>query len=435
MGRPGLASLPPLAPLRALALLGLLCVAPASAEELRAGTAKLDITPPVGLPMWGYSARKDLTSEGIHDPLEARVLVLEVGKTRLALVSLDLGRAPTRQSMSNIRKEVKKIAGVEHLFVVGSHTHNGPVVELDSWPGQKTSYVRELEANLIGGIAKATRTLAPARLGVASKEVPFNRNRHSRLPRAPVDRELIVVRVETAAGKPLAYLVNFAAHPTMISARDRKYSADFPGVMRQLVEKETGVPCLFLQGAAGDLSPNPPDRESSGPAGFGTALGKQVLELDRSIRCTVGKDTTLRCRERDFRFKSQIDLNNDLIRMAYSLAFFPSLIEFYAREYREGIRPHLTTAVLDGRIGLAGVSGEFFCSHALRLKQRARLQHLLFLGYCNDYQQYFPTIEAVAEGGYGADVKMSPVEVGAGERMMDRALLDLYQMRAKIDDR
>jgi len=420
-------------------LLGLLSLAisvsPAVGAELRAAAGRLDITPPLGFPLWGYSVRHDQGSEGVHDPLEARILVLEVDKTRVALVGLDLGRAPTRQSMAAIRALVKKSAGVEHLFLVGSHTHNGPVIELDNWPTPKTSYARELERKLAGGIVAAAKDLAPARLGIAARQVPLNRNRHSRRADAPVDRELLVVRVETPDGKPLAHVVNFAAHPTMINSKDRKFSADYPGVMRRLVEKQTEAPCLFLQGAGGDLSPNPPDRESANPAGFGAALGKQVLELDKTIRCAVGKDTMLKCRERDFRFKSQIDMDNPLIHTAYSLAFFPGLIDFYAREYREGIRPHLTTAILDGKIGIVGVSGEFFCAHSLRLKQRARLEHLLFLGYCNDYQQYFPTIEAIAEGGYGADAKMSPVEVGAGEQVMDRALRDLYEMRGKIESR
>jgi hypothetical protein len=91
--------------------------------------------------------------------------------------------------------------------------------------------------------------------------------------------------------------------------------------------------------------------------------------------------------------------------------------------------------LLDGRIGIVGVSGEFFCDHALHLKRRARLEHLLFLGYCNDYQQYFPTIQAVAEGGYGADATVSPVELGAGERVMDQALIDLLEMQGKIKGR
>ena len=117
---------------------------------------------------------------------------------------------------------------------------------------------------------------------------------------------------------------------------------------------------------------------------------------------------------------------------ALDFAFFPALIDFYVLEYRDGVRPHLTTALLAGKIGIVGVSGEFFSGHALSLKKRARLDHVLFLGYCNDYHQYFPTIEAASEGGYGTTPEISPAELGAGERIMDRALLDLYEMAGKI---
>ena len=62
----------------------------------------------------------------------------------------------------------------------------------------------------------------------------------------------------------------------------------------------------------------------------------------------------------------------------------------------------------------------------------ARVKQLFFFGYCNGYHQYFPTIEAVAEGGYGADNKVSPVAVGAGEQMMNTALIWIYQMLGRI---
>src|SRR5262249_40486031 len=148
--------------------------------------------------------------------------------------------------------------------------------------------------------------------------------------------------------------------------------------------------------------------------------------------CTIGAKTTLEARDEDFTFAKRFDPSNPVIKAALSAAFFPELVHFYEREYRPGVRPHLTTALLDGRIGLVGVSGEVFCGHALSLKRGARLEHLLFLGYCNDYQQYFPTLEAAAEGGYGTDLYVSPVELGAGERIMDRALLHLYQMRGRL---
>src|SRR5438552_10531847 len=101
-----------------------------AAEQLKAGAATCVITPPTGYPMWGYAARKDAPSQGVLDPLKARALVLAVGDERLAVVSLDLGRAPTRAHMAAIRDRVRA-AGVNHVMLIASHTHHGPVLELD----------------------------------------------------------------------------------------------------------------------------------------------------------------------------------------------------------------------------------------------------------------------------------------------------------------
>jgi hypothetical protein len=287
-----------------------------------------------------------------------------------------------------------------------------------------------MEDKLAQVIVDAARGLKPARLGVAAKEVPFNRNRHSKRDDRPVDRELLVLRVEDAEGKPIAHAVNFAAHPTMHPADLMKFSADYPGSMAALVEKETSAPCLFLQGAAGDQSPNP--GMYSGPEKFGEALGREVLALAKTIRCPAVERSSLAIREEDFTFKCRTDLSNPLVRVALDRAFFPELIGFYKKEYEGGVRPHLSVALLDGRIGFVGVSGEFFCGHSLSLKRRARLEHLFFLGYCNDYHQYFPTIEAASEGGYGTEPPVSSAELGAGERVMNQALIHLYQLSGKL---
>jgi hypothetical protein len=408
-----------------LLLPGLACAAP-----IRAGAARIDITPPLGYPLWGYAARREEPSTAVRDALWARALVLDLDGERLALVSLDLGRAPTRDSVRTIRDRIRKEAQVVHLFLVASHTHHGPVIELDNWPRGEQPYVRRLEDRLVEVVIRAAADLRPARFGITAREVPLNRNRHSRRVDKPVDRELIVVRFEDTAAKPLAHLVNFAAHPTLTAAKVREFSADFPGALAQSVETELGGVCLFLQGAAGDLSANP--SVPGDAAAFGRELARRVIEMSRKTPCATEAVASVKVREHDFTFGKRFDLSNPFVRLAYSRAFFPDLVNFYEREYRDGVRPHLTTALLDGRIGVVGVSGEFFCEHALHLKRRARLEHLLFLGYCNDYQQYFPTIQAVAEGGYGADSTVSPVEVGAGERVMDRALIDLLEMQGKI---
>jgi neutral ceramidase len=409
-----------------------LSAAVARSEQLQAGAAKIDITPPLGFPMWGYGDRHDKPSIGVIDPLQARALVLGVGKDRIAIVGLDLGRAPVRKSTAAIRERVKTEIGIEHIFLVGSHTHHGPVIELDGWPDRDHSYVRQLERKLGDVIVEAAKQMRPAKIGIASKDVPFNRNRHSKRPDKPVDPEFLVLRVDEISGKTIAHAVNFAAHATSIESKDRRFSADYPGALAEIVEKETGAPCLFLQGAAGDLSTN---RTGLGDyRGFGQRLGREALDLSKTIQCSGSDSCTLHMAEEDFRFRSRVDLSNPFVKGLYVNAFFKDIVDFYEREYKEGNRPHLSVALLNDQIGFVGVSGEFFCGHSLSLKRRARLAHLLFLGYCNDYQQYFPTIEGASEGGYGADSKVANAEVGAGEMMMNHALLHLYRMRGKLEE-
>lgn len=418
-------------PLRSGLLLGLLLTVPCRGGELRAGAARTDITPPPGYPLWGYAARRDAPCQGVRDRLFARALVLEAGGRRMALVGLDLGRAPTRASTAIIRDQVRRKAGVDTVFLVASHTHHGPALESDTWPTPATSYVRQLEERLVTTIVAAARSLRPARLGVVSRQTRLNRNRHSRRGDAPVDRDLLVLGVEDARGRPIAHAVNFAAHPTILPASLHRFSADYAGALSAQVETVTNVPCLFLQGAAGDLSPNQPPGGTT-PERFAATLADEVLGLIRTLKCERLPEPTLRTHHEEFRFASRVDLGNPLWRLGLAAAFYPELIAHFVREYRDGVRPALTVAVLDGRIGFVGVSGEFFCGHALLLKRRARLEHLFFLGYCNDYHQYFPTIEAASEGGYGTEVYIAPAEIGAGERMMDRALLALYRLRGKL---
>jgi neutral ceramidase len=403
----------------------------ASAVDLAAGAARIDITPPTGFPMWGYGARHDAASVGVLDPLQARALVLEVGDKRIAIVSLDLGRAPTRSTTANIRKRVGA-EGIADVFLGASHTHHGPVLEMTGWPNANEPYAKTLEDKLVGVILDAKKACRPAKLGCHLATVDFNRNRHSKRADKPVDRDLLVFRIDGVDGKPIAHAVNFAAHATMHPAEVLKFSADWPGAMATWIEKETGAPCLFLQGAAGDLSPNP--GQLHGPNAFGEAVGQKALQGAKGIACKGPALSDLRVEREDFRFANRVDLSNPLVKQMFVRAFFKDLVDFYDQEYREGVRPSLTVALLDGNIGIVGVSGEFFSDHAIQLKRRARLEHLFFVGYCNDYQQYFPTIEAAAEGGYGADPGVANAEVGAGEKIMDRALLVLFKMRGKYPD-
>ena len=103
-----------------------------NAAEMKAGVAKVEITPPMGVQMWGYFDRLK-GAEGILDPLYARVLVLETGGKRLAYVDLDLGRTFGPASLDRLKESAKRSSGIDYLIVQATHTHAGPVI-MDEYP-------------------------------------------------------------------------------------------------------------------------------------------------------------------------------------------------------------------------------------------------------------------------------------------------------------
>lgn len=407
-------------------------------EVFKAGAARREVTPKESVPMWGYGARHDALSGGMLDPLYAAAVVIQAGTNKLAIVGLDLGRSPAEKSLQNIRQRIKAEAGIDYSFIAGSHTHHGPVLELTDEPGKgkgkfdaSLRYYKEMEDGIAGAIIEANSKLVPARMATGSVRLEgFNRNRHTKFEPKPSDRDLEVMRFDDASGKPLAIVVNFTAHPTMIPAQTLKFSADYVGAMKETVEKEMGGTAIFMQGAAGDQSVNA--GTNSGYQAFGPALGREVIKLASSLKPTEVAKPSLVVKEDRFKFSSRTDMSDPRVKAAFSHAFFPELVPNFIDEYADGVRPRLTVALLNGDIALVGASGEFFSNHSIRLKERARVKQLFFFGYCNGYHQYFPTIEAVSEGGYGADNQVSPVAVGAGEQMMNTALMWIYQTLGKI---
>ncbi|MBI5772062.1 MAG: neutral/alkaline non-lysosomal ceramidase N-terminal domain-containing protein [Verrucomicrobia bacterium] len=408
----------------------------ALAADFKAGVARRDITPREAVPMWGYGGRHAELSTGTLDPLHAVAIVLQAGESRLAIVGLDLGRSPAEASLQRIRARLKAELGIEHSLIAGSHTHHGPVLELADAPGKGRDrfdatlrYYAQLEDAIVLAVATADKTRVSAKIATGAVDLDgFNRNRQTKREPKPVDRTLTVLRLDRAdTDQPLAVIVNFAAHPTSIPAQTMKFSADFVGATKATIEKEFGGMALFMQGAAGDLSAN---RGKKDYLAFGEALGHEAAKLAATLKPVAVTKPSLAVREERFRFEPRTNLNNPLMRMLYAYAFFPELVANFRDEYADGLRPRLTVALLNGDIALVGASGEFFCSHAIRLREQLAGTRLFFFGYCNGYHQYFPTIEATQEGGYGADTRVAPAPVGAGEELMKNTATWLGEMKA-----
>lgn len=409
-----------------------------SESIFKAGFAKVDITPPPGIPMWGYGARHDLPSTGTKIPLYFKVVVFDDGENKIAIGGLDLGRSPTQRSFEKILERVKKENNVSMVMLVGSHTHHGPVIELidepDCGKGKfdlAIKYVDELENKICDAIHQAVNNLSPAKIGWFSAETDLNRNRVSKKPVKVRDPELTVIKIEKDDGNPICALVNFSAHPVLDDILDRRWSSDWVGILQQKFEELTEVPCIFLQGSAGDMSPNT-NQERRGVHGFGNAIAEEAVKLYSQIQASTPKSPKIQYKLERFEYTSRMDISNPLVLGTYKQGFFPELINALLKEFNNNkVFVNLTTVLLNKELALIGGSGEFFSGLALQLKKNSPAPKTIFLGYCNGHSLYIPTKEAVEEGGYGADPMFAWVPVGTGEELIERACNNLQQFLSK----
>ncbi len=428
--------------------------APLWGEELKAGVARVDITPPAGVRMWGYFDR--LTpAQGVLDPLFARVLVLEAGEKRLAYVDLDLGRPFGPTALAEIRDRAQKSAGISYVLVQATHTHAGPVV-MDQYPSGEPAWEATDLGRIAQAIMEARQRAVPARLGVGygTAYIGYNRRRvnpdgtvtmfwrnSQRQPTAPVDPTVAVLRVDTAEGKPLAILVNYACHPVTFGPDNLQFSADFPGAMTKSVEEafKGAAPsplCFFLQGAPGDINvydATIPVKEGAVEKRdwAGRVLGREATRVARSIHTAAAPQASLDFREDLLTF--HLRWNAEKLRQAFLISH-PEIFQTFAPRIEEAMRLPVATVLIDRQIALMTMPGEPFVEFQIEWRDRCPVRDSFFLGYANGYFGYFPTIAAAAQGGYGTASATTWVEVGAGERMVNHALERLYEMLGRLSD-
>jgi neutral ceramidase len=243
-----------------------------AAAALRAGAAKVSITPDpktVAYPLGGYVSPERLgkNATGIHDTCYARALVLSDGKTKCAVVSLDLCFMP-----ANVKTAVAERIGqtgipASGLFLSSTHTHSatdpltlhsGNTGHAGALPTFDPKLLDWFAGQIAKSITDANDKLKPALLGSGQMQgLGLNRNRRGE---TVTDDEMTALKVTDGDGKPLAAVFNYAAHPVYYGADMLQVSGDWSGAFeRQMEAVLPGAVVLFLNGAEGDASPNGAD--------------------------------------------------------------------------------------------------------------------------------------------------------------------------------
>ncbi|HSB15319.1 MAG TPA: neutral/alkaline non-lysosomal ceramidase N-terminal domain-containing protein [Bryobacteraceae bacterium] len=413
----------------ALVLFTAAALLPAAAAPFEAGVARVEITPSTLLPMYGYGNRKG-PAVGYHDPLHAKALVLAAGSDRVAIVTLDIGMFYSER----LRRRVTDELGIPVLILASSHTHSGPsfIKNREDAPdpsSEQQAYLKELEEKLFGIVKEASANMFPARIGLARGALRAGYNRlvlredgraranfdnREHVAYGPVDPEFVLLKIEDISGAARALLVHYACHAVVLQGSNRKYSADYPGVLQARVEEAMkGVQCMFVQGGAGDINPLSMGQTGEDEEDFkavrrmGDALAREVLTTANTIRTTEPARPEIRAKAELLTFADRWNKN-------------------------ETVEAGITTVLINREIAIAAVPGEPLHRLQTFWKANADVAWPLFYGYsvssAETWPGYIPDLRSAAYGGYGADVSTN-IEVGAAERIMQRHLINLYGLR------
>ncbi len=441
----------------------------ANAPALRAGAAVVDVTPQA-LPVSMTGSFSDRQATAVHDPLKVRCLVIDDGRTRVALLTVD-SCLVSRATFDEAKRRASEAAGipVDHMLMSATHTHTA-VTSLDlANCHADVRYVELLTAKLAEAVTRAVERLQPARLGWGVAPLPgevFNRrwklkpgktttdpfgrtaDRVKTNPglanpdvdeaAGPTDPDVMVLAATTADGKPLALYAVYSLHYVGGIPRD-SLSADYFGefaaqVGRRLAPESSDFVALLANGTSGDIN-NIDTRTQRPPAApfervRVVAANTAAAAVQAYRACKFADDVRLQAVAEDLSLGVRRPSADDL---AQAQAYLADAVgkpvdvvrDVYAREQLQLARWPETVAVplqvlRIGGLAIATIPCEAFVQIGLDVKRRSPRRPTFVVGLANGYHGYLPTPEQHALGGYETwRCRWSYLEVDASTKITD----------------
>ncbi len=409
-----------------------LAALPLCAASFRAAASKVDITPKDSQWLMGYAARQ---STGVHDNIYHRVVAMDDGTTQFYLIASDLclfSPSVYNEVVERLKTEIG--ASAQNVWWSVNHSHAAPEIgppEIyktllgrsdHEWSRDYTALVVNA---LVQGAKDARSKLRPARIAAGTGISFANINRRAKdvdgkislglNPDGPADRQIGLLKLEGLDGSPIATIVNYAMHGTVMSGANLEISGDAPGTVAAYVEQKTAAPVLYVNGAAGNMAPiysGYPNPKSGHLSQFNVLLGDRVMAALKDMGRSSA-DVTLHTGEKIIETPRKEGLD------------WPAELSSYTRVDGNSTLVRLPVRFLrinDTLIWSAPV--EMFCEIETAVRDQSPFTHTFFFGYTNGWIGYLPTKAAFEEGGY--EPKTS-VFTGAAEQDVRESVITYMQ--------
>jgi hypothetical protein len=418
-------------------------------KTFRAGAFAADTTP-LELPISVNGGMQDRQATQVSDRLHARVLVLDDGRVRIAIVVCDLCAIP-RDMCDEAKRLAALSSGIrpDHVLISATHTHTAPTTTAVFQSDPDPTYQHFVAEQIAKGIARATKNLEPARIGWGvgcNADQVFNRrwkmkpgsiaadpfgrktdtvkmnpgpmNPNLVEPAGPIDPDVSVLSVQALDGRPIAVLANYSLHYVGgVPELSADYFGAFAERIKELLNASEAKPAfvgIMSNGTSGDCN----NINFRAPA-VRAATGERIKVVSDSVARTA-LDTIkkiqyhdwvpLAMREREIELGVRRPPAEDIKAAQQTLAEAPgaglkTLPEVYAREtllvakYPPTVRARLQ-AIRIGDLGIASSPCETFAETGLTIKRESPLKPTFVIELANGYNGYLPTAEQFKWGGY-----------------------------------
>ena len=416
-------------------------------SSIRVGVGKTEITPTEPMRLYGYASRK-APFVGIYDPLFCRCVVFDDGATKAVIISLDSGTIPLGHWLQTIRTHLAEKYGIDHVFLTATHSHAAPRLGTHDQP---IPWNEAIAGKIYQSVQLALTKMQAAHFSIGAGEIDITYDRrvvnddgsvtmlwqnHERKPTKPVDQRINVLHIRNTDEEPIATLVHYACHPVISGSKNNRVSAEIPGAICMYVNKAIEGECVFLQGACGEVNPYLAGFLQEDTSAYeamlkeGEKVARKVIDIVHRATPVEQDDRTIHYQQKTVSFGLRHPVDDkrmkDLLQGFFSDEGLESFLETDQR-----LQADISLLMIGKAIAWAGFPGEFFDDFQVDLKRRSPVANTFFVGYCNGMYSYFPTIEAAAEGGYGASYGLL-AEAGTGEQMVDKAIIGLYQLLGRL---